>query len=73
MNYIVWGTEDYLNWLEHCIQTWDLQLKKDMELLEYIQRKFTKVSGLKRLWGKADRIVQPGESSGEILLWLFSI
>ena len=46
--------------LEHCIQFWSPQNKKDMELLEQVQRKATKVIiGLEHLTYK-DRLRELG-------------
>jgi len=52
--------------LEYCVQLWSPQHRKDMELLEWDQRRVTKIdqrAGTPLLGGEAERdgVVQPGE------------
>ena len=68
--------------LEDCIQVWDPQYRKDLELLERVQRRATKVvrelehlsykKKKKRLRGLGFFSLT-GKGSGEIKLWPFSI
>ena len=50
--------------LEYCIPMWSLQYMRDMDLLEHIQRRATKmIHGMEHLSHERDGAVQPGEGS----------
>ena len=52
---------------EYCIQMWSPQYRKDMDLVECVQKRDTKRAGTPLLQKQVERVgaVHPGEGSGE--------
>jgi len=63
--------------LESCIQLWSLQHRKDMDLLERVQRRATKMIRVLEQHSCKERLrvgfAQPGEDSWETLQWPFNV